>query len=51
MLFLLLPYISLCTTFPEHGSAEFVDFLNLLGDEVELAGWEYYKGGLDIKRM
>ena len=33
----------------ENGSAEFIDFLNLLGDEVELAGWEHYKGGLDTR--
>lgn len=34
----------------QHGSTEFTEFLNLLGDEVELVGWEHYKGGLDTKR-
>lgn len=31
------------------GSAEFEQFLDLLGDRIELEGWENFKGGLDTK--
>ncbi|KAJ3435092.1 gtpase-activating rap/ran-gap domain-like protein [Anaeramoeba flamelloides] len=31
-------------------SKEFLEFLDLLGEEIELEGWSRYKGGLDTKR-
>lgn len=33
----------------EHGSEEFEEFLQLLGDTIELKGWEGFKGDLDVK--
>ncbi|XP_048586836.1 GTPase-activating Rap/Ran-GAP domain-like protein 3 isoform X2 [Nematostella vectensis] len=33
----------------ETGSEEFNRFLKLLGDRVELHGWQGYRGGLDVK--
>ena len=33
----------------EEGTPEFNQFLDLLGDTVNLLGWEQYKGGLDVK--
>ena len=32
------------------GSGAFCNFLNLLGDEILLEGWENFRGGLDNKR-
>lgn len=31
-------------------SAEFEEFCQILGDRVELLGWEGFRGGLDTKR-
>ena len=31
------------------GSDEFVRFLNVLGDTIDLKGWTGYRGGLDVK--
>ena len=33
----------------EHGSQRFTQFLELLGDEVQLRGWKQFRGGLDTK--
>ena len=33
----------------EHGSEEFDSFLRLLGNQIELEGWEGFKGDLDVK--
>ncbi|XP_062711925.1 GTPase-activating Rap/Ran-GAP domain-like protein 3 isoform X3 [Aedes albopictus] len=33
----------------EYGSADFDDFLALLGEKVRLKDWERYRGGLDVK--
>lgn len=33
----------------EHGSEEFEEFLQLLGDTIELKGWNGFKGDLDVK--
>jgi len=33
----------------ESGSPEFKQFLDLLGEKVDLMGWEHFKGGLDTK--
>lgn len=33
----------------EYGSDRFNQFLDLLGDEVQLRGWQQFKGGLDNK--
>jgi len=33
----------------EFSSPEFDQFLDLLGDKVDLLGWEQFKGGLDTK--
>ena len=33
----------------ETGSEEFDQFLDVLGDKIELKGWEGYCGGLDEK--
>ena len=30
-------------------SEEFERFLELMGDKVELKGWQKYRGGLDVK--
>jgi hypothetical protein len=34
----------------EHGSKRFSSFLELLGDEVALEGWQNFRGGLDVKK-
>lgn len=34
--------------FLEHGSPEFEEFLDFLGDRVELEGWTRYRAGLDV---
>ena len=31
----------------EHGSEEFENFINLIGDKIRLKGWKRYRGGLD----
>ena len=31
----------------EHGSVEFENFINLIGDKIRLKGWKRYRGGLD----
>ena len=36
--------------YAEHGSKRFSLFLELLGDEVGLQGWQNFRGGLDVKR-
>jgi len=28
---------------------DFAEFLNVLGDSIELRGWKYFRGGLDVK--
>ncbi|XP_058447300.1 GTPase-activating Rap/Ran-GAP domain-like protein 3 isoform X3 [Malaya genurostris] len=33
----------------EHGSSDFDEFLELLGEKIRLKDWERYRGGLDIK--
>ena len=33
----------------EGESADFDNFLELLGDKIALKGWEGYRGGLDVK--
>ncbi|TPP47656.1 GARL3 [Fasciola gigantica] len=33
----------------EHGSEEFDQFVNLLGDRIHLKSWDRFKGGLDTK--
>ena len=33
----------------EEGTSEFRQFLDLLGDTIDLLGWAHYKGGLDVK--
>ncbi|KAF8566414.1 hypothetical protein P879_03157 [Paragonimus westermani] len=33
----------------EHGSPEFDQFINLLGDRIRLKSWDHFKGGLDTK--
>ncbi|XP_049782229.1 GTPase-activating Rap/Ran-GAP domain-like protein 3 [Schistocerca cancellata] len=33
----------------EFGSDDFNRFINLLGDQVRLRGWDKYRGGLDVK--
>jgi len=33
----------------EFSSPEFDQFLDLLGDKIDLLGWEQFKGGLDTK--
>ena len=33
----------------EEGSGRFSRFLDLLGDEVALQGWQNFRGGLDVK--
>lgn len=33
----------------EQGSGRFACFLELLGEEVELQGWQHFRGGLDVK--
>ena len=30
-------------------SEEFEHFLELMGDKIELKGWQKYRGGLDVK--
>lgn len=35
----------------EHGSEEFEEFLQLLGQRIKLRGWERFRGGLDVKGM
>lgn len=35
----------------EHGSEEFEEFLQLLGQRITLRGWERFRGGLDVKGM
>lgn len=34
----------------EHGSPSFEEFLNMLGQRVELKGWTKYRAGLDVNR-
>jgi hypothetical protein len=36
-------------TMTEHGSQDFEDFLDLLGDRIELRGWSGFRGGLDVR--
>ncbi len=31
----------------EHSQA-FQEFLDLIGDQIELKGWPHYRGGLDV---
>ena len=38
-------------SFSVKGSDEFVNFLNVLGDTIDLKGWTGYRGGLDVKGM
>jgi hypothetical protein len=38
-------------TVTEDGSPEFNRFIDLLGDTIQLKGWDKYKAGLDIKGM
>ena len=33
----------------EKGSEAFSEFLDLLGEEVALEGWQHFRGGLDVK--
>ncbi len=33
----------------EYGSERFLQFLELLGDEVQLRDWQQFRGGLDNK--
>lgn len=33
----------------EDGSADFDEFLSILGESIRIKGWERYRGGLDIK--
>ena len=33
----------------EHGSAEFDEFLDILGDRIKLKGWDKFRGGLDVQ--
>lgn len=35
--------------YAEHGSERFQKFVELLGDEVGLEGWQQFRGGLDNK--
>lgn len=37
------------TVFSEHGSEEWNDFLDLLGNKIQLKGWSQYNAGLDTK--
>ncbi len=39
-------WLTLSTTSIDEGSAEFEEFLNILGDKIELDGWQDYNGGL-----
>ena len=39
----------LVSFFTEEGSDRFHQFLDLLGDEVQLRGWQNFRGGLDNK--
>lgn len=32
----------------ENGSADFENFLHLLGERITLKGWDRYRGGLDV---
>eukprot|EP01126_Amoeba_proteus_P026359 TRINITY_DN2610_c0_g1_i1.p1 TRINITY_DN2610_c0_g1~~TRINITY_DN2610_c0_g1_i1.p1 ORF type:complete len:405 (-),score=81.25 TRINITY_DN2610_c0_g1_i1:339-1553(-) len=33
----------------EQGSEDYFEFLRFLGDEIQLLGWDKYRGGLDVK--
>jgi len=33
----------------EHGSPEFDEFLDILGDRIKLKGWDKFRGGLDVQ--
>ena len=33
----------------EHGSPQFDTFLDVLGERIELEGWEKFRGGLDVR--
>lgn len=33
----------------EDTSPEFSQFLSFLGEKIELKGWKYFRGGLDVK--
>jgi hypothetical protein len=35
----------------EHGSPAFEEFLDFLGDRVQLEGFQGYRGGLDVKGL
>lgn len=37
--------------FIEFGSANFEEFLEVLGEKIRLKGWERFRGGLDVKGM
>ena len=41
--------ILLFSLIAEEGTSEFRQFLDLLGDTIDLLGWAHYKGGLDVK--
>eukprot|EP01133_Synstelium_polycarpum_P011576 gene11576-13509_t len=36
-------------TGPQHGSEDFNEFLDMLGQRIKLQGWSNYRGGLDVK--
>ena len=40
---------ALSTLLAVNVSEDFERFLELLGDRVELKGWQKYRGGLDVK--
>lgn len=37
--------------FKEHGSDEFNEFLDVIGDRINLQGWNKFRGGLDVNGL
>lgn len=49
-LFLLFKYLFVIILI-EHGSPEFEEFLNCMGERVSLKGWTQFSGGLNVDGM
>lgn len=45
----LFPFYALSFFSAEDGSADFDEFMALLGEKIRLKDWERYRGGLDVK--